>query len=165
MTVTLAGNPIEVGGHFPQVGEIVENFILVGNDLADVALNDFAGKRKVLNIFPSIDTGVCATSVRKFNQQAAKLSNTIVLCISADLPFAQARFCGAEGIENAKTVSTFRNHALHSQLGVDIQTGPLAGLTSRAVIVLDEQNNVLHSQLVEEIKEEPNYEATLAVLA
>ena len=165
MTVTLAGNPIEVGGHFPQVGEIVENFILVGNDLADVALNDFAGKRKVLNIFPSIDTGVCATSVRKFNQQAAKLSNTVVLCISADLPFAQARFCGAEGIENAKTVSTFRNHALHVQLGVDIQTGPLAGLTSRAVIVLDKQNNVLHSQLVEEIKEEPNYEAALAVLA
>ncbi|HHF5525277.1 TPA: thiol peroxidase [Haemophilus influenzae] len=165
MTVTLAGNPIEVSGHFPQVGEIVENFILVGNDLANVALNDFAGKRKVLNIFPSIDTGVCATSVHKFNQQAAKLSNTIVLCISADLPFAQARFCGAEGIENAKTVSTFRNHALHSQLGVDIQTGPLAGLTSRAVIVLDEQNNVLHSQLVEEIKEEPNYEAALAVLA
>ncbi|AWP54129.1 TPA: thiol peroxidase [Haemophilus influenzae] len=165
MTVTLAGNPIEVGGHFPQVSEIVENFTLVGNDLADVSLNDFAGKRKVLNIFPSIDTGVCAASVRKFNQQAAKLSNTVVLCISADLPFAQARFCGAEGIENAKTVSTFRNHELHAQLGVDIQTGPLAGLTSRAVIVLDEQNNVLHSQLVAEIKEEPNYEAALAVLA
>ena len=165
MAVTLAGNPIEGGGHFPQAGEMVENFTLVGNDLADVSLNDFAGKRKVLNIFPSIDTGVCATSVRKFNQQAADLNNTVVLCISADLPFAQARFCGAEGIENAKTVSTFRNHAVHAQLGVDIQTGPLAGLTSRAVIVLDEQNKVLYSQLVSEIKEEPNYDAALAVLA
>ena len=123
MAVTLAGNPIEVGGHFPQAGEMVENFTLVGNDLADISLNNFAGKRKVLN-------------------------NTVVLCISADLPFAQARFCGAEGIENAKTVSTFRNHAVHAQLGVDIQTGPLAGLTSRAVIVLDEQNKVLYSQLV-----------------
>ena len=164
MAVTLMGNPIEVGGKFPQAGEIVENFTLVGNDLADVSLNDFAGKRKVLNIFPSIDTGVCATSVRKFNQQAADLTNTVVLCISADLPFAQARFCGAEGIENAKTLSTFRNKALHEKLGVDIKTSPLAGLTSRSVIVLDENNCVLHSELVSEIKDEPNYEAALAVL-
>lgn len=165
MSVTLMGNPIVVGGTFPQAGEIVADFTLVANDLADVSLNDFAGKRKVLNIFPSIDTGVCATSVRKFNQQAADLTNTVVLCISADLPFAQARFCGAEGIENAKTLSTFRNKAVHEQLGVDIQSGPLAGLTSRAVIVLDENNHVLHSQLVSEIKDEPNYEAALAVLA
>lgn len=165
MAVTLMGNPIQVGGNFPQAGEVVTNFTLVANDLADAALSDFAGKRKVLNIFPSIDTGVCATSVRKFNQQAADLANTVVLCISADLPFAQARFCGAEGIENVKTLSTFRNKTVHEQLGVDIQTGPLAGLTSRAVIVLDENNQVLHSQLVSEIKEEPDYDAALAVLA
>ncbi|MDH2997746.1 lipid hydroperoxide peroxidase [Pasteurellaceae bacterium LFhippo2] len=162
--ITLAGNPIEVAGQFPQAGQIVENFALVANDLSEVALADFAGKRKVLNIFPSIDTGICATSVRVFNQQAANLENTVVLCISADLPFAQARFCGAEGIENAKTLSTFRAKDLHTALGVDIATGPLAGLTARSVIVLDENNKVLHSELVPEIKQEPNYEAALAVL-
>ena len=163
--VTMMGNPIEVSGNFPKKGEKVTALTLTNKELADVTLDAYAGKRKVLNIFPSIDTGVCATSVRKFNQQAANLKNAVVLCISADLPFAQARFCGAERIENAKTVSTFRNHAVHAQLGVSIQTGPLAGLTSRAVIVLDEQNKVLHSQLVSEIKEEPNYDAALAVLA
>ncbi|WP_150539417.1 thiol peroxidase [Actinobacillus vicugnae] len=163
--VTLMGNPIDVVGNFPQAGEIVENFTLVNNGLENVSLADFAGKRKILNIFPSIDTGVCATSVRVFNQNAANLNNTVVLCISADLPFAQARFCGAEGIENAQTLSTFRHKAVHQQLGVDIQSGALAGLTSRSVIVLDENNRVLHSELVSEIKNEPNYEAALAVLA
>lgn len=163
--VTLMGNPIEVAGHFPQAGEIVENFTLANNGLENISLADFAGKRKVLNIFPSIDTGVCATSVRVFNQKAADLTNTVVLCISADLPFAQARFCGAEGIENVQTFSTFRNKEVHQQLGVDIQSAPLAGLTSRSVIVLDENNRVLHSELVSEIKNEPNYEAALAVLA
>ncbi|OOH90672.1 lipid hydroperoxide peroxidase [Pasteurellaceae bacterium 15-036681] len=162
--ITLAGNPIEVAGQFPQVGQTVENFTLVANDLSEVALADFAGKRKVLNIFPSIDTGICATSVRVFSQQAANLENTVVLCISADLPFAQARFCGAEGIENTKTLSTFRAKDLHTTLGVDITTGPLAGLTARSVIVLDENNKVLHSELVPEIKQEPNYDAALAVL-
>lgn len=164
-TITLAGNPIEVAGTFPAKGSTVADFTLVANDLAEVSLNDFAGKRKVLNIFPSIDTGVCATSVRTFNQKAGELANTVVLCISADLPFAQARFCGAEGIENVKTLSSFRATGVAQALGVAIATGPLAGLTARAVIVLDEQNKVLHSELVPEIKQEPNYQAALAVLA
>lgn len=162
--VTLAGSPITVAGHFPQVGETIADFQLVNNGLEDIALSQFDGKRKVLNIFPSIDTGICATSVRVFNQKAANLDNTVVLCISADLPFAQARFCGAEGIENVQILSTFRNKAVHTELGVDIQSSPLAGLTARAVIVLDEQNRVLHSELVPEIKQEPNYEAALAIL-
>ena len=162
--ITLAGNPIEVAGNFPAVNSQVENFTLVSNGLENVELANFAGKRKVLNIFPSIDTGICATSVRVFNQKAANLANTVVLCISADLPFAQARFCGAEGIENVQTLSTFRNKDLHDVLGVNIATGPLAGLTARAVIVLDENNKVLHSELGPEIKQEPNYDAALAAL-
>lgn len=164
-TITLAGNPIEVSGNFPTVGQQINDFVLVGNDLGNVALADFSTKRKVLNIFPSIDTGICATSVRVFNQEVAKLENTVVLCISADLPFAQARFCGAEGIENVKTVSAFRERTFAENIGVNIVTGPLAGLTARAVIVLDENNVVLHSELVPEIKQEPNYTAALAVLA
>lgn len=162
--ITLAGTPIEVAGEFPSINTTVENFTLVNNGLADVSLADFTGKRKVLNIFPSIDTGICATSVRVFNQKAADLANTVVLCISADLPFAQARFCGAEGIENVQVLSTFRNKAFHNAIGVDIVTGPLANLTARAVIVLDENNKVLHSELVPEIKQEPNYDAALAAL-
>ncbi|MDO4895432.1 thiol peroxidase [Moraxella sp.] len=163
-TVTLAGNPIEILGNFPAVGDKIANFSLVATDLSSVNLADFDGKRKILNIFPSVDTGVCATSVRVFNEQAAKLDNTVVLCISADLPFAHARFCGAEGIESVKSLSTFRTPALLEQLGVAISTGPLANLSARAVIVLDEQNTVLHSQLVPEIKQEPDYQAALAVL-
>ncbi|OOF51810.1 lipid hydroperoxide peroxidase [Rodentibacter genomosp. 1] len=162
--VTMMGNPIEIKGYFPQKGEKVDNLILTNKDLADVTLESFAGKRKVLNIFPSIDTGICATSVRIFNQRAANLENTVVLCISADLPFAQARFCGAEGIENVQTLSTFRHKDVHESLGVAIATGPIAGLTARSVIVLDENNNVLHSELVSEIKSEPNYDAAVAVL-
>ncbi|QLB19821.1 thiol peroxidase [Mannheimia granulomatis] len=162
--VTLAGNQIDVAGTFPQKGDVVADFTLVNTDLGDVSLSDFAGKRKVLNIFPSIDTGICATSVRVFNQKAANLANTVVLCISADLPFAQARFCGAEGIENVKVLSTFRSRNTHNALGVDITSGPLAALTARAVIVLDENNHVLHSELVPEIKQEPNYDVALAVL-
>lgn len=163
-TITLAGNPIEVQGNFPEIGATVADFRLVKSDLSEAALSDYQGKRKILNIFPSIDTGVCATSVRKFNQQAADLNNSVVLCISADLPFAQARFCGAEGLENVVTLSTFRNRTFAEALGVAIATGPLSGLTARAVIVLDENNNVLHSELVPEIKQEPNYDAALAVL-
>lgn len=162
--ITLAGNPINVGGHFPQPGESLGGLRFTNNELADVSLAEFAGKRKVLNIFPSIDTGVCAASVRTFNQKAAVLNNVVVLCISADLPFAQARFCGAEGIENVQTLSTFRHKATHQVLGVDITDGPLAGLTARAVIVLDENNKVLYSELVGEIKQEPNYDAALAAL-
>ncbi|QIW15595.1 lipid hydroperoxide peroxidase [Pasteurellaceae bacterium RH1A] len=163
-TVTLAGNPIELAGNFPQVGQTLSQVTLTNGDLADVDLTSFGAVRKILNIFPSVDTGVCAASVRKFNQEAANLENTVVLCISADLPFAQARFCGAEGIENVKSLSTFRHKEAHDGLGVNVVTGPLAGLTARAVVVLDEQNKVLHAELVPEIKQEPNYEAALAVL-
>lgn len=163
--VTMMGNPIEVQGTFPQKGTELKAVQFTNKDLADVSLADFAGKRKVLNIFPSIDTGVCATSVRTFNQRAANLDNAVVLCISADLPFAQARFCGAEGIENVQTLSTFRHKESHDTLGVNITTGPIAGLTARSVIVLDENNRVLHSELVSEIKNEPNYDAALAALA
>lgn len=162
--VTMMGNPIEVIGNFPKQGEQVNGLTFTNKDLSDVTLADFAGKRKVLNIFPSIDTGVCATSVRTFNQHAAALNNAVVLCISADLPFAQARFCGAEGIENVVNLSTFRHKETHDVLGVNITTGPIAGLTARAVIVLDENNHVLHSELVSEIKNEPNYDAALAAL-
>ncbi|UEA17821.1 thiol peroxidase [Pasteurella canis] len=162
--ITLAGTEIEVAGVFPQVSDMVADFTTVSAKLEDTTLASFAGKRKILNIFPSIDTGICATSVRKFNEQASKLTNTAVLCLSADLPFAQTRFCGAEGLENVVTLSTFRNKTIHQRLGVDITEGPLAGLTARAVIVLDENNCVLHSELVSEIKQEPNYEAALAVL-
>lgn len=162
--VTLMGNPVEVAGQFPQVGDKVADFALTNKELADVAISELVGVRKVLNIFPSIDTGVCATSVRKFNVKAADLANTVVLCISADLPFAQSRFCGAEGIENVQTLSTFRHKEVQRQLGVDLQSSMLAGLTARAVIVLDEHNNVLHSELVSEMKNEPDYDAALAVL-
>ena len=163
-TITLGGNPIEVKGKFPQIGESVTDFSLTANDLSEVALSSYAGKRKILNIFPSIDTGVCATSVRKFNQQASALNNAVVLCISADLPFAQARFCGAEGLENVVTLSAFRHCDFAENLVVAIVTGPLSGLTARAVMVLDENNKVLHSELVPEIKQEPNYEVALSVL-
>ncbi|MGR6981176.1 thiol peroxidase [Testudinibacter sp. P27/CKL/0425] len=162
--VTLGGNPIDVQGNFPQSGDSVADFKLVKTDLSEAGLADYQGKRKILNIFPSIDTGVCATSVRKFNQQAAELDNTVVLCISADLPFAQARFCGAEGLENVVALSNFRNRTFAENLGVAITSGPLSGLTARAVIVLDENDRVLHSELVAEIKQEPNYDAALAVL-
>ncbi|PJG86328.1 thiol peroxidase [Conservatibacter flavescens] len=165
MSVTLAGNPIEIQGVFPQKGDVVTELAFTQNNLEDVSLNTFAGKRKVLNIFPSIDTSVCATSVRKFNEQAANLSNTVVLCISADLPFAQARFCGAEGIENVSTLSSFRHGDIAEKLGVAITSGPLTGLLARAVIVLDENNVVLHSELVPEIKSEPNYVEAIACLS
>ena len=162
--VTHKGNAIKVDGELPQVGAQGPAFTLVGAGLAEVSLQSLAGKRKVLNIFPSIDTQTCATSVRKFNAQANDVANTTILCISADLPFAQARFCGAEGLENVKNLSTFRAHDFHEAYGVDIAEGPLTGLTARAVVVLDENDKVLHSELVPEIGQEPDYEAALAVL-
>jgi thiol peroxidase len=162
--VTLKGNPVQVNGELPAVGSIAAAFSLVAGNLSDVTLADFAGKRKVLNIFPSVDTPTCAASVRKFNAEANALPNTVVLNISADLPFAQARFCGAEGLENVQNLSTLRGREFLENYGVAIADGPLAGLTARAVVVLDENNNVLHSELVKEIAEEPNYEAALAVL-
>lgn len=163
--VTLGGNPVDVAGDFVKVGDFVSDFALVDKQLGEVRLSDFAGKRKILNIFPSIDTGICAQSVRVFNQQASSLDNTVVLCISADLPFAQARFCGAEGIEQVQTLSCFRNPHFSQQLGVAMTTGALAGLTARAVVVLDGDNKVLHSQLVPEIKEEPDYQQALNALS
>jgi thioredoxin-dependent peroxiredoxin len=164
-TVTLKGNPIHIGGHFPAIGETAKSFELHNAKREAVSLSHFDGKRKVLNIFPSIDTPTCATSVRTFNQSAAKLTNTVVLCISADLPFAQSRFCAAEGIENVQTLSTFRNTAKFADdFGVAILDGSLAGLTARAVIVLDDHNKVLHSELVSEIANEPNYELALKAL-
>lgn len=162
--VTLGGNPITVSGTLPQTGDTAPNFTLTTQGLEDVTLDNWAGKRKVLNIVPSVDTPTCATSTRKFNEKASGLDNTVVLVISGDLPFAAGRFCGAEGLENVTTLSSFRNYSFQQDYGVAIQDGPLAGLTSRAVVVLDEDNKVLHSELVSEIKEEPNYEAALAVL-
>ena len=164
-SVTLGGNSIEVGGVFPVKGSQAPDFSLVGKDLADVTLVSLAGKRKILNIFPSIDTPTCATSVRKFNQSANELSNTVVLCISADLPFAQNRFCGAEGLANVLTLSTMRGRDFLEAYGVAIKSGPLAGVAARAVIVLDENNQVVHSELVSEIKQEPDYTPALAALA
>ncbi len=164
-TVTLGGNPIQVEGNFPQPGQQAPAFSLVGKDLADVALSSLAGKRKILNIFPSIDTPTCATSVRKFNERAGALPNAVVLCISADLPFAQGRFCGAEGLNNVQTLSTMRGAGFSKDYGVAISSGPLAGVTARAVVVLDENDKVLHSELVGEIKSEPNYDAALKSLA
>ena len=163
-TITLRGKEIHTSGELPKPGSESTGFRLVDAGLKDVTLHDYAGKRKVLNIFPSIDTPTCATSVRKFNEKAAKLSNTVVLCISADLPFAQKRFCGAEGIENVVTLSLMRGHNFAKDYGVLIEDGPMAGLTARAVVVLDTDNKVLHSELVGEIAHEPDYEAALKVL-
>lgn len=165
MAVTLKGNPISIGGTLPAKGQAAPNFELANAKRENVTLESFAGKRKILNIFPSIDTPTCATSVREFNKKAASLNNTVVLCISADLPFAQGRFCGAEGIENVITLSSFRNNEKFAKnYGVAILDSSLAGLTARAVVVLDENNKVLHSELVSEIANEPNYDAAIASL-
>ena len=162
-TVTFSGNPVQVKGTLPAVGAAAPAFTLTAADLSEKTLADFAGKRKVLNIFPSIDTGVCQQSVRTFNQRAAALNNTVVLCISADLPFAQARFCGAEGLDNVVTLSSFRS-SFAQDYGVALADGALRGLTARAVVVLDENDKVLHVGLVPEIAQEPDYDAALAVL-
>ncbi len=162
--VHFQGNPVAVAGQIPQAGNKAEAFTLVAKDLSDVALSQFAGKRKVLNIFPSIDTGVCAASVRKFNQLATDMDNTVVLCVSADLPFAQSRFCGAEGLSNVVTLSTLRNPEFQQAYGVGIAEGALKGLTARAVVVLNEKDEVVFSQLVNEITNEPDYAAALEAL-
>ena len=164
-TVTLGGNPVDVSGRFPVSGDQAPAFSLVGKDLADVTLGSYAGKRKVLNIFPSLDTPTCATSVRTFNKRASELANTVVLCISADLPFAQKRFCGAEGLNNVVTLSTMRGREFLRNYGVEITSGPLAGVAARGVVVLDENDRVLHSELVPEIKNEPDYAAAIKALA
>jgi len=163
-TVHFQGNPVSVAGQLPQAGEKAKAFTLVAKNLADVSLSEYAGKRKVLNIFPSIDTGVCAASVRKFNQLAGEMENAVVLCISADLPFAQSRFCGSDGLTNVVTLSTLRGGNFKDDYGVAIADGPLQGLTARAVVILDEADKVLYSQLVNEITTEPDYDAALAAL-
>ena len=163
-TVTLGGNPVNVAGDFLKAGASAPEFGLTGKDLKDVGLKDYAGKRKVLNIVPSLDTPTCQTSTRKFNEKAGSLANTVVLVVSADLPFAMKRFCEAEGLNNVVTLSTMRGRDFHAKYGVDITDGPLKGLTARAVVVLDENNQVKYSQLVPEIKNEPDYDAALAAL-
>jgi thiol peroxidase len=163
-TVTLKGNPIDVAGSLPKAGQQAPAFSLVGKDLKDVTLADFKGKRKVLNIVPSLDTAVCATSTRKFNEKAAALANAVVLVVSADLPFASGRFCAAEGLNNVTTLSTMRGREFMKAYGVEITSGPLAGVTARAVVVLDENDKVVHSELVPEITQEPDYDAALLAL-
>lgn len=159
--ITLKGNPINTIGSLPKVGSKASDFSLKTLTLATNSLSDFTGKNVVLNIFPSVDTGTCATSVREFNKHMAKLENTVVLCISKDLPFAQARFCGAEGIENVVMLSDFANGSFGKDYGLEITNGPLANLHSRAVVVLDVNGKVIYTEQVPDIVDEPNYEAAL----
>jgi thiol peroxidase len=161
--VTLGGNPVNTSGDLPEVGGPAPSFSLVGNDLGEVTNASFEGKNLVLNIFPSVDTPTCATSVRTFNERAAGLDNTAVLCVSADLPFAHSRFCGAEGIENVSSASTFRS-SFGSDFGVTLTDGPLAGVLARAVVVVGPDGSVKHTELVSEIAQEPNYDAALGAL-
>ena len=163
-TITLGGNPINTNGELPKVGSNAPQFQLVKTDLSEVTLADFAGSRLVLNIFPSIDTGTCAASVRHFNESASKLENTKVLCISRDLPFAQKRFCGAEGLENVVNLSDFKSGSFGKDYGLEMTDGALNALHSRVVIVLDENGIVKYTEQVAEIADEPNYEAALASL-
>ncbi|MFH1153773.1 MAG: thiol peroxidase [Pseudomonadota bacterium] len=162
--ITLRGNPIHTIGDLPATGTTAPGFTLTGTDLADVTLKKFSGKRVVLNIFPSIDTPVCANSTRRFNTVAGEADNTVVLCISGDLPFAHKRFCEIEGLNNVVPLSVFRSPGFGKDYGVAIVDGPLTGLLSRAVIILDGQGRVVYSQQVPEIGQEPDYEAALAVL-
>jgi thioredoxin-dependent peroxiredoxin len=163
-TVTLKGNPIHTSGDLPKVGAKAPDFRLAGGDLKDVSLATFKGKKKVLNIVPSLDTPVCATSTRKFNEKAGSLPNAVVLIVSADLPFASGRFCVAEGLENVVPLSLMRGREFAKDYGVLITDGPLEGITARAVVVLDENDKVVHAELVPEIGQEPNYDAALAAL-
>ncbi len=162
--LTLHGDQIKSIGKLPKLEKKAKKFSMIGNDLSKVKLKDFKGQKVVLNIFPSIDTGTCATSVREFNKKAANLENTKVLCISRDLPFAQARFCGAEGIENVITLSDFNKGEFGKKYGLTIKNGPLKNLFSRAIIVLDEEHKIIYTEQVIEIAEEPNYDKALDAL-
>ena len=162
--ITFKGNPIHTSGELPDEGATAPDFKLTKTDLADVSLKDFAGKKKILNIVPSLDTGVCATSAKKFNEAVAKLNGVVLLNVSADLPFASARFCESNGLKNVVPLSTFRSPDFAQAYGVRLADGPLAGLTARAVVVLDAHNKVLHAELVPEIAQEPNYDAALAAV-
>ena len=157
------GTPVHTVGDLPTVGQQAPDFTLTGADLGDIALSDLTGKRVVLNIFPSVDTGVCATSVRRFNELAASLENTAVVCVSADLPFALGRFCGAEGIENVVVGSTFRS-SFADDYGTKLLDGPLAGLNARSVVVIDADGKVAYTELVPETTQEPDYDAAVAAL-
>jgi thiol peroxidase len=163
--ITLKGTPIDTIGELPKVGAKAPGFTLTKRDLSETSLEDFAGKRIVLNIFPSIDTQVCATSVRRFNVEASKLENSVVLCVSADLPFAHERFCGAEGIDDVLSLSCFRSEAFGRDYGVKITSGPLTGLLSRAVVIIDKSGKVIYTEQVPEIVQEPNYAAALEALS
>ncbi|SHG31387.1 thiol peroxidase (atypical 2-Cys peroxiredoxin) [Flavobacterium segetis] len=163
-SITLGGNPIHTSGDLPAVGAKMADFKLINTDLAVVSLSDFTGKKVVLNIFPSVDTGTCAASVRQFNKNASTLENTTVLCISRDLPFAQKRFCAAEGLENVVNLSDFKNGDFGKINGLEMTEGPLAGLHSRVIIILDENGIVTYTEQVGEIAHEPNYEAAIAAL-
>lgn len=163
-TVTLKGNPITTSGSLPAVGSKAPDFTLAKVDLSNVSLKDFAGKKLILNIFPSVDTPTCATSVRKFNVEAAKLADTVVLCVSRDLPFAHKRFCGAEGIDKVHGVSDFRDANFGKAYGLNITSGPIAGLFSRAVVVVDGAGKVVYTEQVPEIANEPDYAKALAAL-
>jgi len=162
--ITLGGNPVHTSGSLPQTGAKAPDFKLVKTDLSTVSLSDFKGSKLVLNIFPSVDTGTCAASVRAFNQKASTLDNTKVLCISRDLPFAQNRFCGAEGLENVVSLSDFKDGSFGADYGLTVLDGPLAGLHSRVVVVIDEEGNVKYTEQVADIKDEPNYDNALAAL-
>ena len=162
--VTLQGNPIQTQGELPSVGSKAPDFKLANSKLQDVTLENYKGSKVILNIFHSIDTGVCANSVRQFNKEAASLENTKILCISKDLPFAQSRFCGAEGIENIEMLSDFRNGNFGNAYNLTFINGPVEGLLSRSIIVLDEEGIVIHAQQVQEVVEEPNYDAALNAL-
>jgi thioredoxin-dependent peroxiredoxin len=163
-SITLGGNPINTIGELPKVGSKAPQFQLTKNDLSIASLADFAGSKLVLNIFPSIDTPTCATSVRKFNESANQLDNTKVLCISRDLPFAQKRFCGSEGLENVVNLSDFKEGSFGKNYGLEIADSVLAGLHSRVVIIIDENGTVKYAEQVPEIADEPNYDAALAAL-
>lgn len=163
--ITLQGNEINTSGVLPSIGDLAKDFKLTAADLSVKTLNDFKGKNLVLNIFPSIDTGTCAASVRNFNKTAANLTNTVVLCISRDLPFAQSRFCGAEGIENVVMLSDFNTGQFGKDYGLDIIDGPLAGLNSRSVVVINPEGKVIYTEQVKETTEEPNYDLALASLS
>ena len=162
--ITLKGNPIQTAGSLPAVGSTAPDFKLTKSDLSDTSLKDFRGMRVVLNIFPSLDTSVCAASVRRFNAEAAKLENTVVLCISRDLPFAQSRFCAAEGLKNVVTASEYKDANFSDAYGVRIQDGPLSGLLSRSVVVIDPDGKVKYTEQVPEIAQEPDYAAALAAV-
>ena len=163
-TITLQGHEINTNGDLPAVGSSAPDFRLVNAELADKSLADFAGKKTLLNIVPSLDTPVCATSTKKFNEAAAKRDDVVVLVISADLPFAMSRFCGAEGVDNVISLSMMRSRNFAKDYGVLISDGPLAGITARAVVVLDENDKVVHTELVPEIAQEPDYDKALAAL-